>query len=189
MKNILHFILQWLGLKSPITQTTLAERNCLAMHAGGKKQLVEIGVFQGVTTRVLRTSMHPNGVLYGVDPFYKNRLGLCFYELIALRNVNEVKNGRICWLKMTGAQAASHLASEGGQLDFLFIDGDHSWEGIKGDWTGFRSLIQPGGIVALHDSRNSGGCGSERYTQDVILKDPDFVPLEIVGTLTVIRRA
>jgi predicted O-methyltransferase YrrM len=40
---------------------------------------------------------------------------------------------------------------EGGGLDFLLIDGDHSYEGVRADWERYRPLVRPGGVVALHD--------------------------------------
>jgi Methyltransferase domain len=36
-------------------------------------------------------------------------------------------------------------------VDFLFIDGDHSYAGVKMDFTYFSKMVNPGGIIALHD--------------------------------------
>jgi cephalosporin hydroxylase len=36
-------------------------------------------------------------------------------------------------------------------LDVLFIDGDHSYEGVKSDFELYRSLVRPGGLVVFHD--------------------------------------
>ncbi|HST18004.1 MAG TPA: class I SAM-dependent methyltransferase [Gaiellaceae bacterium] len=36
-------------------------------------------------------------------------------------------------------------------LDVLFIDGDHSYEGVKRDWELYSPLVRRGGIVGLHD--------------------------------------
>ena len=36
-------------------------------------------------------------------------------------------------------------------LDVLFIDGDHSYEGVKSDFLMYAPLVRPGGIVAFHD--------------------------------------
>lgn len=37
------------------------------------------------------------------------------------------------------------------EIDFLFIDGDHSYEGVKKDWEMYGSLVRKGGIVVFHD--------------------------------------
>jgi predicted O-methyltransferase YrrM len=38
-----------------------------------------------------------------------------------------------------------------GSLDFLFIDGDHTYEGVKRDFEMYAPLVRPGGVIALHD--------------------------------------
>jgi predicted O-methyltransferase YrrM len=189
MHNPITFALQWIGWKPPITQTTQAERDCLARHAAMRKRLAEVGVFQGVTTCVLRKAMHPEGVLFGIDSFGRGRLGICFFQLIAERQVNKVKNGKVEWLAMKSHYAIDALlAKKGEPLDFVFIDGDHSYEGVKADWVGFKQLVGPGGIIALHDSRERPGFGSQQFTEEVVLKDPDFDVAETVDSLTVMKR-
>jgi len=37
------------------------------------------------------------------------------------------------------------------KLDFLFIDGDHTYEGVKRDFELYSSLVKKGGIIAFHD--------------------------------------
>ncbi len=39
----------------------------------------------------------------------------------------------------------------GEQIDFLFIDGDHSYEGVKKDFEMYGPLVKKGGIVSFHD--------------------------------------
>ncbi len=37
------------------------------------------------------------------------------------------------------------------KLDFLFIDGDHSYEGVRNDYVMYSPFVRPGGIIAFHD--------------------------------------
>ena len=37
------------------------------------------------------------------------------------------------------------------QIDFLFIDGDHSYHGVKTDYNMYGPLVRKGGIIAFHD--------------------------------------
>ncbi|MFB6186147.1 MAG: class I SAM-dependent methyltransferase [Halobacteriaceae archaeon] len=37
------------------------------------------------------------------------------------------------------------------EIDFLFIDGDHTYEGVKQDFEMYSELVSEGGIIALHD--------------------------------------
>jgi predicted O-methyltransferase YrrM len=39
----------------------------------------------------------------------------------------------------------------GASIDFLFIDGDHTYEGVGKDWEMYSPLVRPGGLVAFHD--------------------------------------
>ena len=38
------------------------------------------------------------------------------------------------------------------QIDFLFIDGDHSYDGVKLDYEMYSLLVRPGGVIAFHDT-------------------------------------
>jgi predicted O-methyltransferase YrrM len=40
---------------------------------------------------------------------------------------------------------------DGRAIDFLFIDGDHSWDGVWQDFKMYSSLVAPGGLIAFHD--------------------------------------
>jgi cephalosporin hydroxylase len=39
----------------------------------------------------------------------------------------------------------------GQQVDFLFIDGDHTERGVADDYQDYRGFVRPGGIIAFHD--------------------------------------
>jgi cephalosporin hydroxylase len=39
----------------------------------------------------------------------------------------------------------------GRRLDFLLIDGDHSYEGVKADFEQYRDFVRKGGLIACHD--------------------------------------
>ena len=41
--------------------------------------------------------------------------------------------------------------SDLGIVDVVFIDGNHTYGGVKSDWEHWRSRVNPGGIVILHD--------------------------------------
>jgi len=39
----------------------------------------------------------------------------------------------------------------GRPVDMLFIDGDHSYDGVKADYEMYAPLVRPGGLVGFHD--------------------------------------
>ena len=53
-------------------------------------------------------------------------------------------------------------------VDFLFIDGDHSYDGVKADFENFASLVRPGGIIAFHDISNGRMPPDDRSIEDLI---------------------
>jgi hypothetical protein len=76
-------------------------------------------------------------------------------------------------------------------LDFLFVDGDHSWAGLEGDWRDWTPHVVPGGVVALHDSRpmpDRDVLGSVRFTTEIVLNHPGFAVVDTVDSLTVLER-
>ncbi len=40
---------------------------------------------------------------------------------------------------------------DGRSVDFLFIDGDHSYEGVRRDFEMYSPLVREGGMIAFHD--------------------------------------
>ena len=194
MRVMTHFALWGLGLAPAETQTTGMERDCLAAHAAGRAQLVEIGVWHGVTTRRLRSAMARDAVLWAVDPYPVGRLGFNAQQVIAHREVAKVGNGSVRWVRLTGVEAARRRTIEGAPpADFVFIDGDHSYRGLRGDWEAWSPLVAPGGVIALHDSRSSAtrqidDAGSAVFTREVVLHDPAYELVDVVDTLTVVRR-
>jgi predicted O-methyltransferase YrrM len=46
-------------------------------------------------------------------------------------------------------EAVSDVVDDG--VDFLFIDGDHTYDGVKQDFEMYREMVSDGGIIAFHD--------------------------------------
>ena len=194
MRTMTHFLLWAVGLSKAESQTTEAERACLVRHAQGRRRLVEVGVWEGATTRRLRAAMADDGILYAVDTYRKGRLGFSTQQVIAQREVERVPRGSVEWVRFSGDEAARWYAQSGRPaVEFVFIDADHSYEALRADWEGWSPLVVQGGVVALHDSRSYqqrdlSDAGSAQYTRDVNLKDPGFEEIEAVDSLTVMRR-
>jgi predicted O-methyltransferase YrrM len=36
-------------------------------------------------------------------------------------------------------------------VDLIFVDGDHSYEGVKADWEAYKQFLHPGAIAIFHD--------------------------------------
>ena len=192
--NLRHYLKWRMGMQPAYSQTSVEERRCLLRYAEGKRKVAEIGVFEGVNSRQFRSRLPVDGVLILVDPYPRRlggTLGFGWIRRIAHAEVAREPNGRVMWVETTGAQAPSEPSvSRELPVDMLFIDGDHSYEGVRGDWEAWRLHVRRGGIIALHDSVNCkmAGVGSERFTQEVVKSDPEFRFVEEVDTLTIMQR-
>jgi predicted O-methyltransferase YrrM len=118
--------------------------------------VLEIGTSRGGTLFLLTRISSPNAVIISIDlpqgefggVFYPN-WKTQFYESFA---INQQKIHLI--------REDSHASStvdlvkrilDGQRLDFLFIDGDHTYEGVKLDFRAYSSLVNKGGLIAFHD--------------------------------------
>jgi predicted O-methyltransferase YrrM len=57
-----------------------------------------------------------------------------------------------------------------GPLDLLFLDGDHTYDGVRVDFESYGSLVRPGGLIVLHDvtrHRADSRCEVERFWRQI----------------------
>jgi hypothetical protein len=125
---------------------------------------VEVGVFHGVTAANLLALM-PDLELYGVDPWapypadteqsrpdHVQQLGdtkTLYWGLpIALRHL-AVNASRWHPIRLPSVNAARCF--DDGELDFVFIDGEHSYEAVKADIEAWWPKIRTGGVLVGHD--------------------------------------
>jgi cephalosporin hydroxylase len=62
-----------------------------------------------------------------------------------------------------------------GEVDFLFIDGDHSYEGVKKDFELYSPLVRKGGVIAFHDiipNPNYGDIQVPQFWNEIKTKYP-----------------
>jgi methyltransferase family protein len=195
VKVLSHYIQWLLGLAEAETQTTEDERAAIARYCHDKYSLVEIGVWHGVTTKIMRSQMSEDGVLFAIDPFPRGRLGVSFQQSIAHHEVGKIRRGTIKWIRAVGPEAVRRASEEGmSSVDFIFIDGDHSFEGLRQDWELWAPLVNRDGIVALHDScstpiRDIESAGSVIFTRANILQDQRFNLVDRTDSLTVMKRS
>ena len=95
------------------------------------------------------------------------------------------------FVTMLSWEACRSLA---GTFDFVFVDGDHSLEGITRDWNDWAGRVDPGGTIALHDTRvpdhdpSIAELGSVSYFDSHIRHDPRFELVEQTDSLSVLQR-
>ena len=115
--------------------------------------VMEIGSANGGTLYVWARTLESVETLLSADLGYRGREGL--YEYFAaesgcsLRCIEGDSHG-----DRTGRAVRETL--DGDRIDFLYIDGDHSYEGVKADFETYEPLVADDGIIGLHDVETSG---------------------------------
>jgi len=121
--------------------------------------IAEIGRFKGGSTMVFATALPVGVELWSYDFHVALRPDMPGADLDA-----ELRAA----LERYGLEGKVHvLVADSrtadpppGELELLFIDGDHSYEGAKADFDRWSAFVRPGGHVLIHDAVDTGGYGN-----------------------------
>lgn len=69
-----------------------------------------------------------------------------------------------------------------GEIDFLFIDGDHTYGGVRKDWEFYSPLVRSGGVIVLHDNLYSAPNVEVDKLWNEIKGDYDWVEIKSKGS-------
>jgi predicted O-methyltransferase YrrM len=109
------------------------------------KAIMEIGTASGGTLYLFTKVADPSASLMSIDlKLARPRLYTSFARQQQQVRVVEGNSQDPIMIKKV-----QETFPEG--IDFLFIDGDHSYEGIKQDFLNYTPFVKSGGVVAFHD--------------------------------------
>lgn len=132
------------------------------------KTCVEIGVAYGDATSCLcRAAKKNNGKVFGFDVWDRHGLKRQFkqfgsMEATVLRLKNEGYDNFVLTKVNTKSERPrfeaelDKLCPNG--IDFVFIDGDHSYPGVKNDFEIVYPRLTTAGMIAFHDTLFVDGC-------------------------------
>ena len=120
---------------------------------------VEVGVKEGKFTKHLLGTF-PKMTIVGVDPYefqpksdelgYESYLKWNFDNIIKGLGRNTSNFGdRFRLVRKYSADAATEFDDH--SFDFVFIDAQHTYEGVKDDIRLWRNKVRPGGLLCGHD--------------------------------------
>ena len=154
----------------------------------GAGVIVEIGSWKGRSTTWLASGARLAGQrVYAVDPHRGAR------ENPAAETLNEFLDNLACNgladvvepMVMTSEEAA---ASIGRPIELLFIDGDHSYDGVRRDAELWLPRLMEGGIVMFHDVATAAYSGPRRIVRRMVCRNPGFDGVTRVGSMVVALR-
>jgi hypothetical protein len=107
--------------------------------------VLEIGRLHGKSTAVLASGLRDGGVdvpFYSIEVQDKHRP-------IAEGHLRD--HGLLELITFVQNDSATAIAELPGSFDTVFVDGDHSYEGVMRDLRALEDRIEPGGVVMFHD--------------------------------------
>jgi predicted O-methyltransferase YrrM len=174
------------GWLFPEEQWALMHLPLMADYLNG--EIVEIGSYRGKSTvslglgsLLLSKRKRP---IYSIDPFIpddKDYKEVSFDKFWA----NIVKSGlehHIIPIKKYSSEAYKDSPE---QISVLFIDGDHSYEGVRHDIQNYVPRVSLGGFIGFHDYGYQDGVTK---AVDLLCNEPDFEIICDYESLRIIRK-
>lgn len=117
--------------------------------------VLEIGTARGGTLFLWARLAKQNATIVSIDLPHGN-FGGGYTPQRALLYKRFPAKGQALHLLRLDSHAESTLEKTkrlfaGSPIDLLFIDGDHTYEGVKKDWEMYSPLVRPGGMIVFHD--------------------------------------
>lgn len=152
-------------------------------------QVVMIGAGPGVMLLALREG-NPHCSITVID------IGTCRYAQLHLEE-NGPFPGHTNYIVADSAVYGAAYWSPERKIDFLIIDGDHSYNGVRRDLDAWLPHVSVNGYIFLHDfnADDTQFAGVERYpgVQQAVLESPlmsdDWLMVGRYGTALVLKRA
>lgn len=147
----LHLFFHGLNWNIPTytTANELFKLNALAKELGRKSVAVEIGSYIGASSLMIALGLGRDSRLICIDTWQNDAMTEGNWDSFEVFKKNTHKVGhKIDPWRMTSVEAGKIFNEK---IDFVFIDGDHSYEGVKQDVDLWLPRLKSGGIIALHD--------------------------------------
>ena len=139
------------------------------------RNVLEIGTCAGGTLYCLCRLAEPDGMIVSIDLPDGSFGGGCTEERVDEMRMLFPRDDQQLHLLREDSHSSATLANvqnilAGRQLDLLFIDGDHTYEGVKSDFEMYAPLARDGALIAFHDILKHSpklGVGVDRYWNEI----------------------
>ena len=108
---------------------------------------IEIGTFHGGTLRFFREILNKDGILVSVDLNDRGFIPEVMEEFRGDKRIKFVIGDSI--EEKTINKVEDSFKSD--EVDFIFIDGNHTEKYIKADHENYSQFVKKGGLIILHD--------------------------------------
>jgi predicted O-methyltransferase YrrM len=154
--------IHWAGTDGMMPPEQLLAVVRLAYECPAEGDTVELGAWVGLTTVHLAAACQARGRgdVFAVDTFAATKEGGATYASAAKYGGGTLAKFHET-VRASGMEARVHthvgLTTEmadrhcGRPIRFLFIDADHSYDGVKADFEAWSPYVAPGGFIVFHD--------------------------------------
>lgn len=152
----------WLIMRNPQlaqafrvkSHLTTSERVVLHRLASNKETILEIGSYVGASACCFGAAVKKNGCgrVFCVDTWHNDAMTEGNRDTYAefLKNTDAFAPF-IVPIRGFSTDVVKQIAVRINHADLLFIDGDHSYDGVKTDWNAYKGFLKAGSIVVFHD--------------------------------------
>jgi predicted O-methyltransferase YrrM len=133
---------------------TYKERAQLYKLSKNCEIVVEIGSYIGASACCFGQSIKErnNGNIYCIDTWLNDAMSEGTQNTFDRFKKNTSRyNKFIIPIQGYSQDVINSLECKIKKIDLLFIDGDHSYKGVKSDWDNYKKLLKTGSIIVMHD--------------------------------------
>jgi methyltransferase family protein len=166
------------------------------------KNFLEIGIADGMSFYLWSSLCDPTGLKIGIDapngPWGKRKVRK-YMEMASIKQrlISYAPNVHVFFGNSHDIYVQNWVTETLGdnELDFLFIDGDHAYEGAKKDYLFYSKFVRKDGIIALHDIKKTEkhtevGCTVNKLWDEIEGPKTEFLSDSSVwGGIGVIRKS
>jgi predicted O-methyltransferase YrrM len=139
---------------SIFSHLTTEERYQLYRLARGKKSILEIGSYLGASATCFAAAQKNQGFgkTYCIDTWNNDAMteGKMDTYTAFKKNVSPFAD-HVVPVRGFSTDVVGDVSKYTPTIDLLFIDGDHSYEGVKADWDTYKSFLRENSVVVFHD--------------------------------------
>ena len=128
----------------------------------GPATIAEIGRYKGGSTFLIATAMQERSELYSYDShvLLSDELDPEHFDSLLRDALSRYGLEQRVHLIIADSRTA---APPGTPCDLIFIDADHSYEGVRADYEHWVSVLRPGGHLLFHNAAPAVGYGGKRF--------------------------
>jgi predicted O-methyltransferase YrrM len=152
----------------PIGQLYIPDEECLYNYARGR--VAEIGCLCGRSAAIMSINADSVTTIDIFDNYelieddkqrkhYRDVLSIYPHEYKIVKETLSKYN------KIEVICGTSDKLLELGKFNFIFIDGDHSYNGVKRDFENALKVLNPKGTIAFHDAQETGDHAGEEVVR------------------------